>query len=214
MNYRHKSFAPLLAGLMLMAGTSASARNVSYTLDPAHTQTQFSWAHLGFSHPAGGFDDIKGTLSWNASDLSKSSVTVTIAVDSIHTHVPALDQELRSSKFFDSARFPTIEFASTLAEPTDDPKRFKVIGFLTVHGIARPVTLDVSLNQTGRYPMLNVPAVGFDASTSFKRSAFGISEGVPMVGDEILVQISTEALEAKGYAKAMKALKARSTPAN
>lgn len=212
MNPKLKSWVALLAGMLVVSAPAAKSRNGTYTLDPAHTQTQFSWTHLGYSHPAGGFDDIKGKLVWNASDVSKSSVTVSIAVDSIHTHVPDLDRELRSSKFFDSARFPTIEFASTLVEPTDDPKRFKVIGFLTVHGVARPIELDVTFNQSGVYPMLNVPALGFDASTSFKRSDFGMGEGVPMVSDEIRVEISTEALEAKGFARAMKALK-RSAPA-
>jgi polyisoprenoid-binding protein YceI len=208
-----KKPAPIpLVCLLLAFASPVSAAEVAYTLDPAHTETQFSWAHLGYSHPGAGFDDISGSLRWNTDDMSKSSVTVSIAVDSIHTHVPALDQELRSAKFFDTGKYPKIMFASTRVERSRYANRFKVTGDLTVHGVTRPVVLDVTLNQTGVYPMLNVPAMGFAATTSFKRSDFGVGFGVPMVGDEIRVQISTEALEAEGFAKAMKALSEQTPP--
>lgn len=210
MHHSSKTIAKTwLTGLLLALGMPAMAADVAYTLDPAHTQTQFSWTHLGYSHPAGGFDDISGVLQWDAADIAKCSVSVSISVDSIHTHVPALDQELRSAKFFDAGKFPKITFASTRVERID-ARRFKVTGHLTVHGVTKPVVLDVVLNQTGIYPYLNVPALGFDASTRFKRSDFGMGEGVPMVSDEIVVQISSEALEAEGFAKAMKAMSEQS----
>jgi polyisoprenoid-binding protein YceI len=198
--------APWLTCLVLAFGTPALAAEVAYTLDPAHTETQFHWTHLGYSHPGAGFDDISGTLHWNADDITKSSVTVSISVDSLHTHVPALDKELRSEKFFNAGKFPKITFTSYKVERTEDPRRFTVTGALTVHGVTRPVELDVTLNQTGMYPYLNVPAMGFDATTSFNRSDFGVAEGVPMVSDRIDVHISTEGMEAVSFAKAMKAI--------
>jgi polyisoprenoid-binding protein YceI len=182
------------------------AAEVAYTLDPAHTETQFHWTHMGYSHPGAGFDDISGTLHWNAADITKSSVTVSISVDSIHTHVPALDEKLRSKEFFDAEKFPKITFVSSKVEATEDPHRFTVTGKLTVHGVSQTVDMDVTLNQSGVYPYLNVPAAGFDATTSFKRSDFGLGEGVPLVSDRIDVHISTEALEAVGFAKAMKVM--------
>src|SRR5207342_2480044 len=114
------AFKPLLplalASLLSTFAAPATAADVTYTLDPSHTQVQFNWAHMGYSHPGGDFDTISGSLKWNAADISKSSVKVNIAVDSIHTRVAALDEELRGDKFFDTAKFPTITFTSTKVE--------------------------------------------------------------------------------------------------
>ncbi|HMB56756.1 MAG TPA: YceI family protein [Arenimonas sp.] len=202
------AFKPLLplalASLLSTFAAPATAADVTYTLDPSHTQVQFNWAHMGYSHPGGDFDTISGSLKWNAADISKSSVKVNIAVDSIHTRVAALDEELRGDKFFDTAKFPTITFTSTKVERGAKAGRFKVTGDLSLHGVTKPVVLDVTLNQQGIYPMLKLPALGFDASTHIKRSDFGLGYGVPMVGDDVQVRITVEAMEAEGYAKAMK----------
>ncbi|HEX5339999.1 MAG TPA: YceI family protein [Gammaproteobacteria bacterium] len=197
----------VISCLFALAGRPALADGVSYTLDPNHTQVQFNWSHLGFSHPGADFDTISGTLIWDATDIAHSSVSVRIPVASIHTHVPALDQKLKSAEFLDAGKFPEIRFISTKVEPVGS-NHFRVTGNLTVHGVTRPAILDVTLNRSGMYPMLNVPALGFDASTVLKRSEFGVSEGIPFVGDDIRVRITSEALEAKGYARAMKALSA------
>jgi len=200
------------AGLLLLAQPVLAAE-VAYTLEPGHTETRFNWTHLGFSHPGAGFDDITGSLRWNAADLRKSSVTVDIAVASIHTHVPLLDKILLSHKYFDAVRYPKITFVSTRVESTRQANHFRVVGNLTVHGITKPVVLDVTRNQTGSYPMFNIPAMGFDASTHFKRSDFGLGEGVPYVSDEIRVRITTEALEAESLAKAKPAMDAMAAKA-
>ena len=181
---------------------SAAAAPVEYTLDPAHTQAQFSWSHLGYSHPEAGFDDIRGTLQWDAEHIEKSSVSVTIRIDSVHSHVPALDEKLKSAELFDSAKYPTATFVSTKIA-RGKGNRLRIAGDLTLHGVTKPVTVDATLNHVGVYPMLEVPAAGFDASATIKRSDFGVSEGIPNVADAITLRISTEALEAKGYAAAM-----------
>jgi len=128
----------------------------------------------------------------------------------VHSHVALLDDKLRSAEFFDAARFPAITFVSTRVERGETADRFRVTGDLTAHGVTRPVVLEVKLNRAETYPMLNVPALGFDARACLQRSDFGLGEGVPMVGDEIEVRITAEAMEAKGYAKAMKRMKAMS----
>ena len=205
MNRLTSTLSPIwLAGLLGASG-AVLASETPYTLDPGHTQVQLNWNHLGFSNPGASFDDISGTLNWDAADITKSSVKVSMAVDSIHSHVPLLDQKLKSDEFLGTSKFPKIDFISTKVEKTDAADRYKVTGDLTVHGVTKPVVLDVTLNHTGIYPMLNVPAAGFDATTSFKRSDFGVGGGVPYVSDEIRVRITAEALEAKGFAKAMKA---------
>lgn len=190
----------------LFASSCALAAPVAYTLDPAHTQVQFSWNHLQYSNPEAGFDEVAGTLMWDADDITHSSVDVTMAVDSVHSHVPALDQKLKSAEFLDAGRYPKARFVSTRVERLDDAGHLRINGKLTVHGVTRPISLDAHLNRVGTYPMLEVPAAGFSASTVIKRSEFGVGEGIPYVGDELEVRITAEALEAVGYAKAMKAM--------
>ena len=196
---------------ILFASTCAVATPVAYTLDPAHTQVQFSWNHLQYSNPEAGFDKIAGTLMWDKDDITKSSVDVTIAVDSVHSHVPALDEELKSAKFLDSSRFADARFVSTRVQRLDKHGHLRIGGNLTVHGVTRPVILDAHLNHVGIYPMLEVPAVGFSATTTIKRADFGVGEGIPYVGDALTVRITTEALEAEGFAKAMKAFQEKQT---
>lgn len=199
----------LIALSCLFASTCAVAAPAAYTLDPAHTQVQFSWNHLQYSNPEAGFDDVTGTLMWDADDIANSSVDVTIAADSVHSHVAALDHKLKSAEFLDASRYPKMRFVSTRVERIGDTTgQLRISGNLTVHGITRPVSLDAHLNRVGTYPMLEVPAAGFSASAVIRRSEFGVAEGIPYVGDELKVRITAEALEAVGFAKAMQAMSA------
>ncbi|MBS0432865.1 MAG: YceI family protein [Proteobacteria bacterium] len=187
-----------LAFAVLLATAAAGAAPVQYTLDPPHTQVLFSWDHLGFSHPVGRFGQVQGTLVYDADAPGKSSVRVSIPVQSLDTRVPALDRQLLGPKFLDEAKFPRITFASTRVR-RDGKGRLLVEGDLDVHGVTRPVTLNVTLNKAGNYPMIDAPALGFDATAQFDRSAFGVSEGIPMVGDALRVTISTEAIETHAW---------------
>jgi polyisoprenoid-binding protein YceI len=194
----------LVALSCLFTSVCVVAAPVAYTLDPAHTQVLFSWNHMQYSNPEGSFDDVTGTLMWDADDIAASSVDVTIAADSLHSHVTALDEKLKSAEFLDARRYPKVRFVSTHVERMEDaPGHLRIGGNLTLHGVTRPVSLDAQLIRTGVYPMLEVPAAGFSASTVIKRSEFGVAEGIPFVGDELRVRISTEALEAVGFANAM-----------
>jgi polyisoprenoid-binding protein YceI len=197
----------LIASSCLFLSACAVAAPVAYTLDPAHTQVQFSWNHLQYSNPEAGFDDVTGTLLWDTDDIAQSSVDVTIAVESLHSHGAVLDQKLKSAEFLDAPNYPTMRFVSTRVERMEDATgHMRISGSLTVHGITRPVSLDAQINRVGVYPMLEVPAAGFSANTVIKRSEFGVGAGIPYVGDELKVRITTEALEAAGFAKAMQAI--------
>lgn len=189
----------ILALALLTAGFAAAAAPVTYTLDPAHTQVLFSWDHLGFSNPTGQFDQVTGTLVYDAADPARSSVQVSISAKSLDTHVPALDRALQKADFLDTSKYPVITFVSSKVTVLGK-NSLKVVGDLDVHGVTQPVTLDVTLNKSGMYPMINAPALGFAASTSFDRSAFGVGGGVPMVGDALQVRISAEAIEAQAFA--------------
>jgi polyisoprenoid-binding protein YceI len=122
----------------------------------------------------------------------------------LNTGVPALDEHLRSEDFFEVAKFPTASFRSTKVEQGAGKDRLKVTGELNLHGITRPVTLDVTVLKIGANPRTQLPTVGFEATTTLKRSDFGLGAFVPQVSDEIRLQLSSQAVEAKGYAEYLK----------
>lgn len=187
----------LLAAALAMASVSAFAAVETYTIDGSHTQAEFTWSHFGFSNPSGNFDKIEGTIGYDAADPTKSSVEVTIAIDSINTHVEKLDTHMLGPDMFDAAKYPTATFKSTKVEKTDGEGKFKVTGDLNLHGVTKTVVLDAKLNRAEDHPMKKIPAIGFDASTTIKRSDFGIDFMVPKVSDEIRIKITTEAMAPK-----------------
>lgn len=187
------NFKALVLGLAVTTvATAALAKPVAYQIDPTHTATVFSWDHFGFSTPSGNFSNIQGTINVDEKQPEKSSVNVTIPLNSLNTNVKALDEHLMAADWFDAAKYPTITFKSTKVE-TQDKKNFKITGDLTVKGVTKPVVLDAVLNKQGPHPMTKAATVGFNATTSFDRSAFGIAGFVPNVGDKITVNITTEA---------------------
>lgn len=183
-----------LAVTLAFAATAATAAPETYSIDPGHTQVLFSWNHFGFSHPTGNFDDISGSIVYDADDLSKSTVEVTIVTSSINTHVPALDEHLQKDDFFDAAKYPKITFKSTAVEPGATKSTFKVTGNLDLHGVSKPVVLMATLNKAGEHPMSKTPTIGFDATATLSRSAFGIAKYVPNIADEVTLRITTEAV--------------------
>ena len=190
-------FKTLSLGLAAAIASSVTlAAPVDYKIDPTHTATVFSWNHFGFSTPSANFTDIQGVIKVDNAKPSNSSVDVIIPISSVNTNVPALDKEFQEEAWFNAAKYPNITFKSTKVE-TKDKKHFKITGNLTVKGVTKPVVLDAVLNKQGEHPMAKVPAIGFNATTSFDRSAFGIGNYVPNVGDKITVNITTEATAAK-----------------
>jgi polyisoprenoid-binding protein YceI len=184
--------------------TAAPLYATTYTLEPDYTQGVFRWNHLGFSNPAAQVSQGQGTLEFDPASPTRASVNVTIPLSSLHTGVPALDEHLRSEDFFEVAKFPTATFRSTKVEPAAGKDRLKVTGELNLHGVTRPVTLDVIVLKVGSNPRTDLPTVGFEATTTLKRSDFGLGAYVPQVSDEIKLQISSQGVEAKGYAEHLK----------
>ncbi len=176
-----------------LAVAAAPAWAATYTLDPSHTQVVFSWSHFGYSHPTAQFGKIEGTLDFDAAAPTKSKVEVSIDINSLNTNVPDLDAHLKKADFFDAAKFPQATFRSTKVEAGKDAKHLKVTGDLTLHGVTKPVVLEVTVNKVGPHPMSKKPSVGFDASGMLKRSDFGMGAYVPNVGDDITLRITTEA---------------------
>lgn len=177
-----------LLSLLAVAGSAAAA---DYKIDPNHTVVLASWSHMGYSNPSANFGGATGTIHYDESTPEKSTVEVVIPIDHIQTFVPDLNEHLKGPDFFDAAKYPTATFKSTKVTLKDG--HLKVMGNLTLHGVTKPVTLKAKLNKVGIVEMMKMPAIGFDASTTISRSAFGIAKGVPMIGDEIDLRITTEA---------------------
>ena len=184
----------LAAAFALASGAALAAD--PYTIDPNHTQIEYTYSHFGFSHITGRLNNVEGDFLFDAKDPTKSSIQVDVPISTITVGVPALDTELVSPMFFDAAQFPLATFQSTAITSTA-PDKLAVTGDLTIHGVTKPVTLDVTINKIGAHPMRGVAAVGFDATATIKRSDFGISKYVPNVSDEVTLHITMEAFAPK-----------------
>ena len=181
----------LVAALFAFAG-SAFAAPVTYKLDPSHTNVLASWNHFGYSNPSANFGHADGTLVYDADKVSASSVQVTLPLTGLSALADQFYDHLTSDKWFDAAKYPTATFKSTKVEAAGEGK-LKVTGDLTIKGITKPVVLDVTLNKVGEHPMKKVPAIGFDATATVKRSDFGVGAYAPMVSDDVTLKITTEA---------------------
>ena len=182
----------LLATALLLAPAAASAETASYKIDANHTQVFFTYAHNGMAHLSGRFGDVSGTFDFDAADPTASRIAVTIPIESLSTGVPKLDAHMKSPDMFDAAKYPTATFTSTKVTGAGT-NRLQVAGDLTIHGVTRPATFDVTVNYLGPHPRSKAPAAGFDATTTIKRSDFGVDYGAPNVADEVTIRITMEA---------------------
>jgi polyisoprenoid-binding protein YceI len=182
----------IAAGAMLGDRSAANAAD-NYILDVDHTNVIFFVDHLGFSHMEGEFDDVQGSFVFDQDDVTKSSVSVTIKTASVDTDVVALDDHLRGTDFFDTEQFPDITFTSSTVTKTGE-KTGRITGDLNMHGVTKPVTLDVTFNREGENPNTKMHVAGFSATTSLTRSDFGMKTYVPYVGDQIDIRIEVEGL--------------------
>src|SRR5580693_1280346 len=201
----------MIAAAALLAAGPLFA--VTYTFEPQHTQGVIRWNHLGFANPTAQFNSVEGTLDFDPAEPTRSSVTVTIPLGSMSTGVPDLNDDFRSSDFFDFAKFPTATFKSSKVEKGAAPDTLRVTGNLSLRGITKPVTLDVTINKVGINPRSQVPTVGFEAMATLKRSDFGLGLYVPQVSDEVHLHITAEAAEKGAYEQYRKAQAARETQA-
>jgi len=188
----------LLAALAVPATAQVSsdpkqAPTGSYSLEPRHSQVLFAIPHLGITDYYGRFNKLSGSLSFNSGDLEKSSVSVTIDMTSIDTPSHELIGELVGANVFNTSAFPTATFKSTDVKRTG-PTTGTITGNLTLHGVTKPVTLDVSFGGVTSDPLSGADDIGFHATATVKRTDFGITgmiwEG--MVSDE--VKLTIEAL--------------------
>ncbi|HEY4351119.1 MAG TPA: YceI family protein [Paraburkholderia sp.] len=162
-----------------------------YRMDPHHWSVTFDVEHLGYARFVMRFDRVNAQLDWREGGMEQASVEATIDAASVDTNVPALDKLVKGKDMLDVARYPQIRFVSTRFERTGNA-RGTLTGDLTIHGVTRPVTLDVTFNGTAPNPLTKQPTLGFSARGHFSRAQFGLATWYPAVGDDIGLRIEAE----------------------
>lgn len=160
-----------------------------YAIDAVHSTVHFKVKHANTSWFIGRFDGKEGTVQLDPAAPEKSSVDVTIAVDSIDTGNGDRDKHLKSAEFFDAAQFPKATFKSKSVAKKGNA--LAVSGDLSLHGVTKPVTID--MEQTGSGEMMGSSIVGFFGTLAIKRSDFGMKSYLDMLGDDVTLTISIEA---------------------
>lgn len=183
----------LAAAVVAFGALPASAVD-RLEIDPAHTNIAFMIDHLGYSMTLGRFAAFDIALAFDQNQVANSSLNVTVKTDSLSTFHAKRDEHLRSPDFFNTAEFPEMTFVSTAIERTGE-KTGRVTGDLTLLGVTRPVTLDVTFNKAAPHPFNKKMTVGFSARGMLKRSDFGMAYGLPAVGDEVQLIIEAEAVK-------------------
>jgi len=163
-----------------------------YSIDPAHTYVSFAINHLGFSTMRGKFDRQSGSMQFDP-DSKLAAVAIEIDATSIDTGHDKRDAHLSSPDFLNAVENPTINFEST-GVTWDGAKLATVSGNLTMLGVSKPVTLQVTSMNCGEHPFSKKWTCGFDASGSIKRSDFGVNYGIPAIGEVIDLHIELEAV--------------------
>jgi polyisoprenoid-binding protein YceI len=184
-----------VSGILALAAPLALAQTSTWSIDGAHSEVDFTVRHMSVSNVHGRFGNLKGNITLNEADITKSSVSVTIDVTTIDTGVSGRDTDLKSDHFFDIAKFPSAAFASTSVARSGD--HLTVTGNLTLHGVTKPVVLDVQ-GPSGPAPgMDHKPHSGFSATATIKRTDFGIAPNFPpaAVGDDITLTIELEVVK-------------------
>lgn len=187
----------ILAAGILGSSTLTSAADLSgvpagmYKVDHTHAYITFSYNHLGMSNPVLAFDDFTVDLNLDNEDPTKSTVNVTIDANSIVSGSPVWTDHITGEKFFDTANHSEITFTSTSVEAARDGN-FTVAGDLTIKGVSKPVSLDVTINAAMNHPMSGTPTIGMQATSEVLRSEFGMDAAIPHVSDEIALNVTAE----------------------
>jgi polyisoprenoid-binding protein YceI len=182
----------LTAFLALTAFTTFSG---TWTNDDPHSQLGFTVTHLGIADVSGTFNDFDVTIKSSKSDFSDASFELTANTASIDTRVEARNNHLKSADFFDAAKYPALHFKSTGIEKAGKNK-YKLTGDLTIHGVTKPVTMDLLYKGTVENPMSKKQTAGFQITGTIKRSDFNVGSGFPaaVISDDVRIKADGEFL--------------------
>ena len=183
------------ASLLIGVAQSAAAEPRRYALDMSHTDIHFSVMRFGFNRVIGHFRNAEGAIDYDADDIAKSRVEVTIDTTSIDSGDETRDAHLNGAFWLNTAEHPTMTFRSTAVARKDDGT-LAVTGDLEIKGETHAVTLDVTLNKTGTEPATRREAVGVTAKTTLDRTAFGIATAPNLIANDVHVHIEALGLAA------------------
>ena len=172
----------------------------TYKIDPAHSTAQFVVRHMMITNVRGAFSNVQGTVDYDAANPGNTSIDVAIDATTINTQEAARDAHLKSADFLDVEKYPTMTFKSTGVESTGEGE-VSVIGDLTIHGVTKPVLLNVEgPTAEGKDPWGNA-RIGASATTKIKRSEFGLTwnaaleTGGILIGDDIKIELEVSLIK-------------------
>ncbi len=169
---------------------------MAWSLDMSHSEITFAVKHMMISTVRGKFNTFSGTVDFNESDPTLSTVDVSVDLASVDTRDAKRDGHLTSPDFFDVANYPTMTFKSTSVKKISDTQA-KLTGDLTIRGVTKPVTLDVTYNGQAKSPW-GMTSAGFSATGKLNRKDFGLEwnmaleTGGVLVGEEVSIVIEAE----------------------
>jgi polyisoprenoid-binding protein YceI len=187
----------MLAGLAAALALPASAGTTTYQIDPRHSSAGFGVTHLMISTVRGEFHGVTGTVVVDDSDISKSSVNVTIDATTVDTREPDRDKHLKSEAFFDVAKYPAITFQSTKVERNNDGS-LKVTGDLTIRGVTKTAVLTANPPKAPIKDPWGLQRTATSASTRINRQDFDVAwnqkldSGGVVVGDDVNITLDVE----------------------
>jgi polyisoprenoid-binding protein YceI len=182
---------PLLAQMPKEAPGKADPKRVTggtYAVETSHTLVEWSVNHLGFNNYFGLFGGATGTLKLDPAKPNAASVTIDIPMSGLTTTNSKLNEHLNGKDFLDVATHTNAKFVSTMVMPKGNSAQ--IMGNLTLHGVTKPVTLNATFIGAGPAMMSKKETVGFHATTTIKRSEFGIGAFIPMVSDAVELKIT------------------------
>lgn len=189
---RHTAALSLLLPLAALAGEADTWR-----LDPVHTRVMFAISHAGFSNAIGTVSGSTGTLVFDPEDWTTASLKATVPIARVDLGDAKWNEATLAGNLLDAKDHPTAEFVSTRVEPLA-PNRARIHGTLTLRGVSQPVALDVTLNALKRHPLPPFRrTVGFSATATLSRKAFGITAWSSVIGDSVELRIEAEAVRGR-----------------
>src|SRR6202048_3675835 len=192
-NERYKGMKPLTPVVAFISAFVLSANAAdTFKVDAVHSFVLFSVQHLRIANTYGRFNDISGTVVFDQDSPSKSSVELSVPIESLDTHNSIRDKSLKSPDFFDAKQFPTMNFKSTKVEGSGDT--LKVSGDLTIHGVSKPLTVDFKKGGEGK-GVFGEMRGGGETRFTIKRSDFGMNFQQGAVGDEVTIVLSLEGIK-------------------
>ena len=186
----------LLIATTFVALTAFTTNEKTWTNDDPHSQLGFTVTHLGIADVSGTFNDIDVAVKSTKPDFSDASFELTAKTASLDTRVEARNNHLKSADFFDVAKYPTMNFESTGIKKAGK-NQYKLTGYLTLHGVTKPVTMNLIYRGVTENPMSKKQTAGFQISGTIKRSDFIVGSNFPaaMISDEVRIKADGEFIQ-------------------